>query len=136
MPGGGPQLVASAISRLGPVVLQVPGQQEIAVARSGRAEVTEAFPMSGPDDPLVAARSGADLVLLDGPRPGSEEPCDWSLADAHRLRRPFGIAGDVGLGDIGAVRSLGADSIDVSSGAESAPGIEDPSAVRALAALL
>jgi phosphoribosylanthranilate isomerase len=95
------------------------------------------------DDPeelqrqIVAARSEADLVLLDtssrGRFGGTGTAFPWDLARAADDGKPFLIAGGIGPDNAGeAVSRSGAWGVDVSSGVESSPGVKDAQAVRKL----
>jgi len=74
----------------------------------------------------------ADLLLVDGPNPGSGEMYDWSQAvnyiDPNRMILSGGLSPDnVGM----LVSTLRPFGVDVSTGVEMAPGIKDPRKVMA-----
>jgi phosphoribosylanthranilate isomerase len=74
----------------------------------------------------------ADLLLVDGPNPGSGEMYDWSQAvnyiDPNRMILSGGLSSD----NVGAlVSTLRPFGVDVSTGVEMAPGIKDPRKVMA-----
>ncbi len=76
--------------------------------------------------------TGADLLLLDGPVPGSGEVFDWSLAavgpDPERLIVSGGLDGQNVAKAIELLRPFG---VDVASGIEMAPGVKNPLAMKA-----
>ncbi|MDR0284400.1 MAG: phosphoribosylanthranilate isomerase, partial [Propionibacteriaceae bacterium] len=78
-----------------------------------------------------AARLGADALLVDGPRPGSGEPFDWTQLNPTRL--PLILAGGLTPETAGAAARLGVTALDVSSGVETA-GVKDPAKIRAFVA--
>ena len=76
--------------------------------------------------------NGADLLLLDGPVPGSGEVFDWELAatgpDPERLIVSGGLDADNVAKAIELLRPFG---VDVASGIEMAPGVKNPLAMKA-----
>jgi phosphoribosylanthranilate isomerase len=76
-----------------------------------------------------------DLILLDGPEPGSGQPFDWALAaQAQQLypQKKFLLAGGLTPDTVAsAVEKIHPYAVDVASGVESAPGIKDLEKVRA-----
>ena len=77
------------------------------------------------------ADSGADLLLLDGPMPGSGEVFDWALAagpDPDRLILSGGLDEHNVARAIELLRPFG---VDVASGIEMAPGVKNPLAMKA-----
>ena len=75
---------------------------------------------------------GADLLLLDGPMPGSGEVFDWTLAasgpDPDRLIVSGGLDDRNVAAAIEMLRPFG---VDVASGIEMAPGVKNPLAMKA-----
>ena len=84
--------------------------------------------------PWIASFSefGADLLLVDGPSPGSGELFDWRLAegveDADRLIVSGGLTPENVHGAIEQLRPFG---VDVASGIEMTPGVKDPRKMKA-----
>jgi phosphoribosylanthranilate isomerase len=84
----------------------------------------------------------ADQLLLDAKPPagadrpgGNAEAFDWDLIAGQRIPLPWMLAGGLTPETVGeAVRRTGARQVDVSSGAESAPGVKDPARVAAFVA--
>ena len=92
----------------------------------------KAFPAGHPGLSRVADY-GADIVLIDGSRPGSGRVFDWSLAEnapvaGHRLM----LAGGLDAHNVGdAISQVQPWGVDASTGLESRPGRKDPSKMRA-----
>ena len=78
---------------------------------------------------------GADIVLVDSPKPGSGQVFDWSLAaevpGGSRLMLAGGLHPDNVADAINQVRPWG---VDVVTGVEKSPGRKDASKIRAFVA--
>ena len=73
--------------------------------------------------------------MIDGPRPGSGQPAEWSSLGG--LGRRFVLAGGLDPANVAeAVRLTGAYGVDVSSGIESEPGVKDHELMRQFVAAL
>jgi phosphoribosylanthranilate isomerase len=75
-------------------------------------------------------------VLYDAGHPtldgGTGRSFDWSDLAAHPRPVPIGVAGGLRPENVGeAIRSARPSFVDVASGVEAAPGVKDPSKVRA-----
>lgn len=97
--------------------------------------VIDAVAIDGPAAVERAAVSSADVVLLDASVPGQHGGTgvqfDWSLLEANRLTRPFGIAGGLTSANVAdGVRRVRPTFVDVSSGVEREPGRKDHRAVE------
>jgi phosphoribosylanthranilate isomerase len=135
------------------VQLHAPGPGALAVRRalSDRTEGDEAalfkviqtvpVPADGADATLLreVARSaaGADWLLFDtsvaGQTGGTGTPFDWAVARQAAENGKFLVAGGLNPHNVAeALAVSGASGVDVSSGVESAPGVKDPAALRAL----
>jgi phosphoribosylanthranilate isomerase len=84
----------------------------------------------------VARYEGAGILLdtQDGARPGGTgKTFDWQTAQQVRARVPFLVlAGGLTPQNVAAaIKSVGPDAVDVSSGVESAPGRKDPAKLKA-----
>ena len=84
----------------------------------------------------------SDALLIDtsvrGVSGGTGMPFDWNAAAPSIFRAaaqiPIVLAGGLNAGNVGeAIATLRPGTVDVSSGIESAPGIKDPSRMRAFA---
>ena len=85
----------------------------------------------------VARYEGAGILLdtKDGALPGGTgKTFDWQTAQQVRARVPFLVlAGGLTPENLGAaIKSVGPDAVDVSSGVESAPGRKDAAKLKAL----
>lgn len=90
----------------------------------------KALPATNPDITNFED-SAADLLLVDGPSPGSGEVFDWRLAEgvanAHRLIVSGGLNADNVRGALEQIHPFG---VDVATGVEMAPGVKDPRRLR------
>lgn len=74
----------------------------------------------------------ADVIMIDGPSPGSGQVFDWSLAEGAPSNRPLLLAGGLTPDNVAdAIATVRPWGVDVASGVESAPGRKDASKVRA-----
>ena len=82
--------------------------------------------------PFVLPEVGS-AFLIDGPDPGSGQLADWSRLEASNLAgRRWLLAGGLTPENVaGAISRLKPWGVDLSSGAESTPGIKDPAKVTA-----
>src|SRR5439155_20352491 len=82
-----------------------------------------------------AKEYGADVVLVDSPKPGSGQVFDWSLAaevpGGSRVMLAGGLHSDNVADAINQVRPWG---VDVVTGVEESPGRKDASKIRAFVA--
>ncbi|MDQ1465938.1 MAG: phosphoribosylanthranilate isomerase, partial [Actinomycetota bacterium] len=116
---------------------QLHGHETPEQAKWVRARVPftiQAFP-AGDRAVRRADEYGADIVLVDSPKPGSGQVFDWSLAaevpGGLRLMLAGGLHPDNVADAIGQVRPWG---VDVVTGVEQEPGRKDPRKVRAFVA--
>lgn len=81
----------------------------------------------------------ADQVMIDAKPPkgaplpgGNGLTFDWRLIAGRRWLRPWMLAGGLTVQNVAeAVRLTGAQQVDLASGVESAPGVKDPTLIRA-----
>lgn len=94
------------------------------------------------EDALTWFDDGLDAVVLDAAVPGhlggTGVALDWAALapEIHRLQQGGRVVLAGGLRPSNVVQAIaltGADTVDVSSGVESAPGIKDPELMRAFA---
>jgi indole-3-glycerol phosphate synthase/phosphoribosylanthranilate isomerase len=90
----------------------------------------------GHDDlAAVGNRAGAALhfdTSVAGASGGTGKTFDWSVLDGFDRTRTLVLAGGLNPGNVAeAVRRVGPDVVDVSSGVEASPGVKDPSKVAA-----
>lgn len=84
-------------------------------------------------DPALGAhdRYPSDVLLIDGPNPGSGKLFDWRLLERLPRGRRVLLAGGLTAENVGeAIRTVQPWGVDVSSGVEAAPGRKDPRKVR------
>ncbi len=133
------------VDALQPDMLQLHGKEPPERLTALRARfglpVMKALPIETSAD-LAAARaySGvADWLLFDARAPkdatrpgGLGRPFDWTLLKSLDPGPPFMLSGGLEPGNVGqALAITRAPAVDVSSGVESAPGVKDPSRIRA-----
>ncbi len=76
------------------------------------------------------AGSGVDVVMLDGPDPGSGNAFDWGTIGDLAIRHQVLLAGGLHPGNVAdAIRQVQPWGVDVATGVEASPGIKDPMAV-------
>jgi len=124
-----PARVIAVSNQIGLRAVQLHGHEsraEVRYVSERLGTVIKAFPATSP---LITHFEdyGADLLLIDGPSPGSGEVFDWRLAegvaDTDRLIVSGGLTPENVHGAIEQLRPYG---VDVASGVESAPGVKDP----------
>ncbi len=140
-----PSFVASALSVVPLDVLQLHGAESPAFAASlGAAhgkEIWKAIPVRtrADLDQGMKYRGAAQRLLYDAKPPkGAELPggnglrFDWTLLEGHVHALPWLLSGGLDAANVAeAVRIAGADTVDVSSGVESAPGVKDVDKIAA-----
>ncbi len=78
-----------------------------------------------------ASGSAADVILIDGPQPGSGTVFDWSLAEGAPSGSKILLAGGLTPENVAtAIAKVRPWGVDVASGVERAPGRKDPVKVR------
>ena len=88
---------------------------------------------------LPYAPDGADRLLLEAKAPvgatrpgGNATQFDWSLLRDWQAPAPWILAGGLTADNVAeAIRTTGADAVDVSSGVERERGVKDPDMIRA-----
>jgi len=92
--------------------------------------VIKAFPSSS-SEIMSFEDFGADLLLIDGPNPGSGELFDWRLAEGVADPERLIVSGGLTSENVGrAIEHLHPFGVDVDSGVEMAPGVKDPRRMR------
>jgi len=136
-------LIDAITAALAPEILQLHGNEgteRVAAikARTGR-KVMKAMAMATPADieRSHAYAAAADLLLFDAKPPpgglpgGNGLPFDWQLLKAARWTVPWFLAGGLTPENVAqAIRSTGAQLVDVSSGVEDRPGVKSPEKIR------
>jgi len=128
-----PDIVVKTVNHVGLSGAQLHGQEpfsEVENIRSRIPFVIQAFP-AGDDSLRYAAKSAADVVLVDSPTPGSGTVFDWSLAEGTpngvRLLLAGGLTADNVEAAVAKVRPWGVDAV---SGVEASKGKKDPTKLR------
>lgn len=126
-----PEHVVETVNRVGLRGAQLHGGELPEAVRFVKERVGVVIRALPAGDARLAEPGGADIILLDSPKPGSGEVFDWSLAegapDGVRLMLAGGLTPDNVEQAIRQVRPWG---VDVASGVESSPGRKDARAVR------
>ncbi len=128
-----PERVVSIVNEAGLRGAQLHGHESVEATRYVAERVPFVIKVFSADDPALARADeyGAQVVMLDGARPGSGETWDWSLADAVpagvRLLLAGGLTPENVAEAVQAVRPWG---VDAASGTERSSGRKDPRKVR------
>ncbi len=128
-----PERVVEICNRVGLRGAQLHGREPVSEVRYVRERVRfviQAY-KSSDQDLSLAANSPADIVLVDGPLPGSGRVFDWSLTD----RLPSGLrlllAGGLNHQNVAeAIATVRPWGVDVSTGVERSAGQKDPTKLR------
>ena len=132
-----PERVIEIVSRLGLKAAQLSGSEAPEEARwiRERVPVTIKKFVAGGTSIANAASYGADVVMLEGPNPGSGEVFDWQLSDGVPDGSRVLLAGGLTPENVGqAIAMVDPWGVDVVSGVEAAPGLKDPRKLRAFIA--
>src|ERR1700730_4316501 len=144
----GDALLAAAIKALEPGLLQLHGSEppeRVAAIRARFAlPVMKAIGIFEPADlALVPVFDGvSDYLLFDAKAPfaggqpgGSGTSFDWSLLGMIETKKPWLLAGGLDATNVAdALAQTGAPGVDVSSGVENAPGVNDANKIAAFIA--
>ncbi|MEO6651174.1 MAG: phosphoribosylanthranilate isomerase [Ilumatobacteraceae bacterium] len=128
-----PARVIEVANKANVKAVQLSGHETKAQTTEIGASVRWVIKAFGADSPHLneADQYGTDLVMIDGPSPGSGKLFDWRLAadvpDGVRLILAGGLDPD-NVAD--AVEIVGPWGVDVASGVEASPGRKDPTKVR------
>ncbi len=115
------------------------GADYVARLRGALPEPTEIWQVERVDDELSISKTGADAVLLDtfdpDRRGGTGKSFDWSLLDDAALDSVV-LSGGLSPENAARADQIGARTLDVNSGVESAPGVKDPNLLDEFFAVL
>ncbi len=128
-----PSRVVDVAHRAGLKAVQLHGRETAAdtreVAKTFRW-VIKVFDARDPNLPR-AAEYGTDMVMIDGPEPGSGKVFDWSLAGDAPDSMKLILAGGLTPENVGAaITEVQPWGVDVASGVEKSPGRKDALAVK------
>jgi phosphoribosylanthranilate isomerase len=131
-----PARVVEVVNSVGLRAAQLHGHETAEQARWVRERVPfviQAFPAGAPAV-ARAADYGADVTMIDSPRPGSGQIFDWELAEVPDGLRLM-LAGGLNSANVAeAIARVHPWGVDVASGVERSPGVKDPVALRAFVA--
>ena len=128
-----PRRVVDVAHRAGVKAVQLHGRESAAdtqeVAKAFRW-VIKVFNARDPNLPR-ADEYGTDLIMIDGPEPGSGKVFDWSLAGDAPDSVKLILAGGLTPDNVGAaITEVQPWGVDVATGVERAPGKKDALAVK------
>jgi len=129
-----PSRVCEIVQRVGLGAAQLHGHETASDTRYVREHVPVVIKAFAAGDPALAqsAGYGADMVILDSPRPGSGEVFDWALVDGVPDGTRLVLAGGLDPDNVArAVETARPFGVDVATGVEAAPGQKDPAKMRA-----
>ena len=141
-------LVEDIMRRVRPDMLQLHGSETparaAALRRRFHTKVMKAIKVETRADAEVALAYAevADLILFDAKPPkGADRPgghgavFDWRLLDTVAGKVPFMLSGGLTPENVAeAIRATGAETVDVSSGVETAPGVKSVALIQAFIA--
>jgi phosphoribosylanthranilate isomerase len=128
-----PSRVVDVAHKAGVKAVQLHGRETAAdtqqVAKSFRW-VIKVFSAGDPNLPR-AGEYGTDLIMIDGPEPGSGKVFDWSLAGDAPDSLKLILAGGLTPENVGAaITEVQPWGVDVATGVEKSPGKKDALAVK------
>lgn len=128
-----PAEVAETVKSLGLHWIQLHGGEQVEDYRTAGVPILKAYPVSSAAEVAEAAKSTADVILLDSKSPqggGSGQTFDWNLV--RGLDRKFIVAGGLKPENVAAVvLKLRPYGVDVASGVEKEPGKKDRQLLKA-----
>ncbi len=128
-----PPRVVEIVNTVGLRAAQLHGHETADQAHWVRERVPfliQVFPAGAPAV-AKAPDYGADVIMLDSPRPGSGQIFDWTLAEVPDGMRLMLAGGLTPLNVVEAIARVHPWGVDVVSGVERSPGVKDPVKVRA-----
>jgi phosphoribosylanthranilate isomerase len=128
-----PERVVEVVQRTGLRAAQLHGAERPEACAYVAERVPLVIKAFRADDPELAAHESyrSDVLLIDGPNPGSGRLFDWRLVERLPAARRLLLAGGLTPDNVGeAVRTVRPWGVDVSSGVEAAPGRKDQRKVR------
>lgn len=132
-----PARVVDIVNTAGLRAAQLHGHESAESTRLIRSRVSVVIKAFSAADHALdrAADFGADVILLDSPRPGSGQVFDWTLAERRAAKHRLILAGGLTAENVaGAIGQVGPWGVDVASGVEAdrgEPGQKDARKVKA-----
>ena len=129
-----PSRVIDTVHRAGLKAAQLHGHETPAQVAEVCAQIRWVIKVvvAGTTDARRAADFGTDLVMVEGPNPGSGKVFDWSLVDEVAEGPRLILAGGLNPDNVTeAVRAVRPWGVDVASGVEKSPGRKDALKVKA-----
>ncbi len=129
-----PEHVALIVNQIGLGAAQLHGDETPDACRYVAERVPLTIKALPAGDPGITrfADYGADLLLVDGPEPGSGKVFDWKLVEGVVDHSRLVVSGGLTPGNVGlAIEHLRPGWVDTSSGVEREPGRKDPVKLRA-----
>jgi len=129
-----PNRVCEIIHRVGLGAAQLHGHETATDTRFVRERVPLVMKAFAAGDPALsrAHSYGADIILLDSPRPGGGEVFDWALIDGVPDGARLVLAGGLNAENVTrAIETAKPFGVDVATGVESSPGQKDAARLRA-----
>jgi phosphoribosylanthranilate isomerase len=128
-----PETILEIVHRSGLHGVQLHGREPLSEVEWIRERVQFVIQAFAAGDAALAdaAKSSADVILIDSPSPGSGKVFDWQLAEGAPPGKRVLLAGGLTPENVGeAIRLVRPWGVDVSSGVEDKPGHKDPKKVR------
>jgi phosphoribosylanthranilate isomerase len=128
-----PAHVVDVAARTGLHAVQLSGAEPNSEVQWIRERVRFVIQAFAAGDPALAAaaNSPADVIMVDGPDPGSGRVFDWRLAEGAPSGVRILLAGGLTPHNVGdAIKLVRPWGVDVASGVEVAPGRKDPRKLR------
>lgn len=128
-----PERVVEIMNRIGLKAAQLHGNESLSVATFVRSRVPFVIRGLPAGTPSLKewAKSPIDVLLLDGPTPGSGAIFDWSLVEGAPDGVRLMLAGGLDPDNVAqAIRTARPWGVDTSSGVELEPGRKDATKVR------
>lgn len=129
-----PDRVIDTVNRAGLKAAQLHGHETPGMVAEVCAQVRWVIKVvvAGSPDAAQADQFGTDLMMIEGPNPGSGELFDWTLFNSLPEGPRYILAGGLDPSNVAtAVSHLQPWGVDVASGVERIPGRKDPLKVKA-----
>ena len=129
-----PSRVIDTVNRAGLKAAQLHGHETPGMVADVAASIRWVIKVvvAGSPDARRANEFGTDLIMVEGPKPGSGQVFDWTLVDEVAQGPRIILAGGLDPDNVAeAVRITRPWGVDVASGVEKAPGRKDALKVKA-----